>query len=73
MSRFVVGYVNSFDNELILEEVSANSPHEAFWGHSKMQSDDWNEMKEATKDMNSEQLQAWSFDFDMLVSVLELS
>ncbi len=71
--KYVVGYINFCDNVLILEEVSAKSAHEAFWKHSKMQSDDWNEMKEATKDMDAKQLQDWSFDFDMIVGVLEIS
>ncbi len=38
-----------------------------------MKSDDWGEMKEKTKGMNVEQLQDWSFDFDMNVAVLELA
>ena len=71
--KYVVGHINQFDSDLILEEVTASSLHEAFWGHSKMKSDDWNDMKEDTKDMDAEQLQQWSFDFDMNVAVLELS
>lgn len=71
--KYVVGYINFFDNELILEEVMAESAHEAFWRHSKMQCNDWDAAKEATKGMDSDELQAWSFDFDMIVGVLELS
>ncbi len=71
--KYVVGYINFFDNELILEEVSANSPHEAFWAHSKLRSDDWDANKEATKGMDSEELQDWGWDSDMSVSVLELT
>lgn len=73
MRRFVVGYINCSDNNLVLEEVSANSPHEAFWKHSKLQDDWWGDSVNVTKGMNSEELQDWSFDFDMSVSVLELS
>ena len=73
MKRYVVSYVSFFDNELILEEVSANSEYEAFWQHSKLQCDDWGTSKEDTKGMDSKELQSWSFEFDMLVGVLELS
>ncbi len=73
MKNYVVGYINFFDNELILEEISASSPSEAFWKHSKLQYDGWDENQESTKGMDAEELQAWSFDFDMVVSVLELS
>lgn len=71
--RYVVGYINFDDNELILEEVLANNPHEAFWRHSKLQDNYWNDCKSKTEGMNTDQLQDWSFDFDMLVSVLKLS
>lgn len=68
--KYVVGYINLSDYELILEEIMANSPHEALWNHSKMRNDDRGDMKERTKGMGPIELH---LDFDILVSVLELS
>ena len=73
MKRYVVGYLNCFDNNLVLEEISADSPHDALWKHSKLQDDNWGDCVNDTKGMDSEELQDWGFDFDMSVSVLEVS
>lgn len=73
MKRYVVGHINCFDNNLILEVIEASSPHDAFWKHSKLQEDSWADCKKDTKGMDPEKLQDWSFDFDMSVAVLELS
>lgn len=73
MKRYVVGYLNCFDNDMILEVVEADSPSEAFWKHSKLKSDDWGPNQEITKGMSSKELQDWAFDFDMSVAVLELT
>lgn len=35
MTRFAVGYLNTFDNDLIVEVVEANSWHEAILKHHK--------------------------------------
>lgn len=70
--KYVVGYISFFDNYLILERIDAKNEHEAFWKHSKLQDDCWEISKKETKGMDSEELQAWSFDCDMLVSVLEI-
>jgi hypothetical protein len=70
--RYIVGYINFSDNNLVLEEILANNEPEAFWRHSKLQDDTWGELRKATKGMNSEELQDWSFDFDMCVNVMEL-
>jgi hypothetical protein len=72
MKRYVVGYLNCFDNDLILEVVEADSPAAAFWSHSKLQGDDWGPNQEITKGMSPEELQDWAFDFDMSVAVLEI-
>ncbi len=71
--KYVVGHISFFDNDLILELVDAKDEHEAFWKHSKLQDACWDDCVRDTLGMNSEELQAWSFGLDMLVSVLELS
>jgi len=73
MKRYVVGHINCFDNNLILEVVEASDPHDAFWKHSKLQDDCWGSCKRDTEGMDPEELQNWSFDFDMSVAVLELT
>jgi hypothetical protein len=73
MIRYVVGYIDFFNNELILEEVLANNAHEALWQHSKLQESHWQGSVTATEGMDSEELQDWSFDSDMCVSILEIS
>lgn len=71
--RYIVGHVSLMENELRLEEVEAANECEAFWKHSQLQSPDWNTASIETFGMNSAELQEWGFDYDMLVSVLELS
>ena len=36
MSKFAVGYINFFDNNLIVEIVEADNWFDAIWQHSKM-------------------------------------
>lgn len=73
MKRYVVGYISLFDHELKLELVEAENEHEAFWKHSELQSPDWDGLEKETEGMDAAQLEDWSFDFDMVVAVLELS
>jgi len=70
--KYVVGYINFDDNDLILELIDAKNEHEAFWKHSQLQSGDWDDCNRDTIGMNAEELSQWSFDFDMMVSVLEI-
>lgn len=72
MKRYVVGYLNYFDNNMILEVVEADSPSDALWKHSKLKSDDWGPNQEITQGMSPKELQDWAFEFDTSVAVLEL-
>ncbi len=76
MKRYVVAYVTFFDNELTLETVEASTPCEAVRKHSKLvdindkfRDESWDELK----DMSSDELQGWFFDYDILVAALEIS
>jgi len=72
--KYAVGYVNFFDNELILEVVSANSLREAILSHSKLRVEDdphtdhW--LDSAPDEI--EEIKEYFFDADILVSAIVL-
>jgi hypothetical protein len=72
MKKFVIGYVNFYDNNLILELIEAESEHQARWQHSSLQSADWEGCNQDTHQMTPDEFQQWCFDCDMLISSIEI-
>lgn len=70
MKTFVVAYMNFFDNDLIQEIVTADTPEEAIWKHSKLLDPCW---KPSEVGDNVEDMVQYLFDCDTLASVIEIS
>ncbi len=70
MDTFIVGYMNLFDNDLILECVEADTTNEAIWKHSKLQGEDWDACKPPTDTMSTENVKQFFFDLDTVVGVI---
>jgi hypothetical protein len=75
MKRFVVGYVDFVNNNLILEMIYAENKSQARWKHTRMIANNFrDECRTYTKHMNDNQFQQWCFDNEnLLVSVIEIS
>ena len=69
MKTFVVAYSNFFDNDLTLEIVTADTPEEAIWKHSKLQDPCW--LPEDIDD-EVEVIKEYLFNCDVLAAVIEI-
>ena len=69
MNTYVIAHTNLFDNSLTLEIVTANTPDEAIWKHSKLQDPCW--QPEDAGD-NLEEIKEYLFNCDVLASVIEV-
>lgn len=77
MKRFVVAYVDFFNNHLTQEIVEAETEQDARWLHTNTcLTSGWGEhlerFREETDGMNAGDFQQWCFNSDMLVSVVEV-
>ncbi len=75
--RFVVAYVDFFDSHLTQEIVEAETEQDARWLHTNTCSTSgWGEhlddFRKKTDSMSAGDFQAWCFNSDMLVSVMEI-
>lgn len=70
MKTFVVAYMSFFDNDLTQEIVTADTPQEAIWKHSKLQDPCW-DPTEAGKDV--ETIKEYLFGCDVLAAVIEVT
>ena len=71
MTRFAVAYMNLFDNDLTIEEVTAETPEEAIWKHTKLQDPCWEEQfKDIENDL--EVIREELFSTDVLAAVLAM-
>ena len=69
MNKFAVGYINFFDNNLIVEIVEADNWFDAIWQHSKMLLGDdepW------LPSMSLEDTKIEAFNADMMIDVIKL-
>lgn len=69
MKTFVVAYTNFFDNDLTLEIVTADTPEEAIWKHSKLLDPCW---KKTDAGDNVEDIKQYLFNTDVLATVIEI-
>ena len=71
MKKFIVGYINFFDNNLIIEIVEAEDWHDAIFQHSKIKNgiDDRSYISNETLEDAKED----AFDMDMMIDVIELN
>lgn len=69
MKEFAVGYINWFDNDLIIEIIRAENWKKALFKHSRLQSDDWNQddFGDTLEDAKS-----YAFNCDMMIEVTEI-
>jgi hypothetical protein len=77
MKRFVVAYMDFFDNNLTQEIVEAETEVDARWCHSKTNAgsawgDSQASLRKETDALNAEAFQHWCFDSDFLLSVMEI-
>ena len=70
MKTFVVAYMNFFDNDLTQEVVTADTPEQAFWKHSKLQDSGW-ESRDAGNSV--EEIREYLFGCDILSAVIEIA
>jgi hypothetical protein len=70
MGTFAVAYMSFFDNELIIEVVTAETPEEALWRHSKLQDPCW---EEATAEDDLDAMKECLWNTDILVNVIEIN
>lgn len=69
MSKFAVGYINFFDNELIIEIIEAEDWLEALHEHSQMIHIPW---EDYFSDCTISGAKAKAFDADMMFDVVEI-
>ncbi len=70
MKTFVVAYVSLFDNDLTQEIVTADTPEEAIWKHSKFADPCWEPSEAGDK---LEDIEGYLFDCDILATVTEIA
>lgn len=63
---YAVGYINFFDNDLIIEIISAPNWYEALHKHSKMQGERW------ISNYSLEEAKIEAFNADMMIDVKEI-
>ena len=66
MKSYVVGHIDFFNNELVLERIEANTWQEALAAHSKCE-DMFDPMPDTLEDAKEA-----AFDQDAMIAVLEL-
>jgi hypothetical protein len=69
MKTFVVAHTNFFDNDLTQEIVTADTPEEAIWKHSKLLDPCWEHLDAGD---NVEDIEEYLFNSDILASVIEI-
>ena len=69
MNKFAVGYMNFFDNDLIIEIIEAENWKIALFKHSKLQNDDW-ELADFGKTLD--EAKNYAFNCDMVIDVIKL-
>ena len=70
MKEFAVGYLNYFDNELIIEVICAENWHSALMSHSKLKSALDDEFSLTDTSLEDAKMQA--FNCDMAIDVIEI-
>lgn len=70
MNKFAVGYINFFDNDLIIEIIEANNWFDAIWHHSKMILT--KDEKPWLPNTSLEKLKGEAFNCDMMIDVIEI-
>lgn len=66
MARYAVGYINYFDNEMVIEIVQANNWHEALAQHSQI-----GEMEYPTDDIKEAKQEFFNCDSMFDVKLIE--
>ena len=69
MSKFVVGYINFFDNDLIIEIIEAEDWLKALHKHSQMIHTPW---EDYFADCTIGRAKEKAFDADMMFDVIEI-
>lgn len=72
MKRFVVAYIDFYNHVLTQEIVEAKTEQDARWMHSATIAG-WDANRDETDLMDAEQFQAWCFNSDFIVSVIEVA
>lgn len=62
--KYVVGYLDFFDNEMLLEQIQADSPEDAVAKHSKL--------SKSFLPAKLEEMQEHLFNSDTVIDVLEI-
>lgn len=69
MSKFAVGYINFFDNDLIIEIIEAEDWLEALHKHSKIEQDPWGDY---FSNYTIDEAKTEAFNSDMMFDVVEI-
>jgi len=69
MKRYAVAYMNFFDNDLTMEIVTADTPQEAIWKHSKLLDPCWRQLDIGD---HVEDIKEYLFDGEIAADVIEI-
>lgn len=73
MKQYVVSYINSFENSLTSEQVTAESVEKARTLHSEcVKCDKDNDLYKVTQKMSKEQFDDYLINADTFISVIEI-
>jgi len=69
MSKFAVGHIDYFNNNLIIEIIKAENWKDALFKHSKLISENWDQ---SWFGETLEEAKNKAFDCDMMIDVIEI-